>query len=125
MEYKRLFGLRGAVCCNNEAGDIELRVAQLFDALVTVNGLVPSDIVSLFFSVTSDLTAINPAAALRKSGRGADLALFCCTEPQAENSLPKTIRVLIHYYAEHGTIPRHAYMNGAEVLRPDRSTFIE
>jgi len=121
MEDKRLFGLRGAVCCKNEAVDIELRVAQLFDVLVTANGLADTDFVSLVFSVTSDLTAINPAAALRKSGRGADLALFCCTEPKVENSLPKVIRVLIHYYAADGTIPKHVYLNGAEVLRPDRS----
>lgn len=120
MEEKRLFGLRGAICCNDEAGDIELRVAQLFDALVSANGLVDTDFVSLIFSVTSDLTATNPAAALRKSGRATDLSLFCCTEPQVENSLPKVIRILIHYYADIGTKPRHAYLNGAEVLRPDR-----
>jgi len=122
MEDKRLFGLRGAICCKNDVIDIERRVAQLFDALIVANSLVDTDIVSLVFSVTSDLTAINPAAALRKSGRGADLALFCCTEPQVENSLPKVLRVLIHYYAVYGTISKHIYLNGAEILRPDRSS---
>jgi len=121
MEDKRLLGLRGAVCCKNDTEDIELRVAQLFDALVSNNGLDASNVVSLIFSVTDDLTAMNPAAALRKSGRGADLALFCCTEPHVENSLPRVIRILIHYYGAYGSEPMHAYLNGAEILRPDWS----
>jgi chorismate mutase len=120
MEGKRLYGLRGAVRCENDAGDIELRVAQLFDALVAGNGIVEDDIVSLVFSVTPDLTARNPAAALRRSGRGRDLALFSVQESAADGGMPGVVRVLLHCYADVGSKLRHAYLNGAEALRPDR-----
>lgn len=120
MEGKRLFGLRGAVFCANEIDDIELRVSQLYDALVKDNGIVEDDIVSLVFSVTPDLTARNPAAALRKSGRGRDLALFSVQESAADGGRAGVIRALIHCYADAGAKLMHAYLNGAEILRPDR-----
>ena len=122
MEAKRLYGLRGAVCCINDPDDIGLRVAQLFDALVADNGIAEEDIVSLVFSVTPDLTSRNPAAALRKSGRGGDLALFSVQESAADGGLPGVIRVLLHCYVPSGATLKHAYLNGAEILRPDRGS---
>jgi len=121
MEGKRLYGLRGAVFCEDDPQDIERRVAELYDELIVGNGLAEADIVSLVFSVTPDLTSLNPAAALRRSGRGGELALFSLQESRADGGRPRTIRVLIHCYAPAGSPPRHAYLNGAEVLRPDRA----
>ncbi|GHV61170.1 chorismate mutase [Spirochaetia bacterium] len=118
---KRLHALRGAVQCRNEAGDIGLQVSALYDELLRANNLAEGDIVSLVFSVTPDLDAQNPCAALRRSGRAPDLALFAVQEAAAQGSLPRTIRALIHCYLDVGAIPRHIYRNGAEVLRPDRS----
>jgi chorismate mutase len=118
---KRLYALRGAAQCLNQDEDIRLQAAALYDELLRDNGLEEGDIVSLIFSVTADLNALNPAAALRQSGRGADLALFCVREPEVLNSLERCVRVLIHCYLEEGALPRHVYRNGAEVLRPDRS----
>ncbi|MDR3248660.1 MAG: chorismate mutase [Treponema sp.] len=119
MDGKRLYALRGATQCLNQEDDICLQVAALYDQLLADNHLADRDIVSLVFSVTTDLDAKNPAAALRKSGRGADLALFCVQEAQALGSLPLTIRALIHCYLEEGSEAHHVYRNGAEVLRPD------
>jgi chorismate mutase len=118
---KRLYALRGATRCLNRADDIQSQTAALYDEILARNSLEEGDIVSLVFSLTADLDALNPAAALRKSGRAADLALFCVREPDTAGSLEQVIRVLIHYYAEEGARPRHVYRNGAEVLRPDRS----
>ncbi|MDR2135655.1 MAG: chorismate mutase [Treponema sp.] len=119
---KRLYALRGAARCLNRADDIQCQTAALYDEILARNSLDESDIVSLVFSVTRDLDAANPAAALRKSGRGAGLALFCCQEPDAPGSLEQVVRVLVHYYAEEGSSPRHVYRNGAEILRPDRAS---
>lgn len=121
MNGKRLYGLRGAVGCLNDRADMALRVGELFDALIGGNGIDEADIVSVVFSVTPDLDAENPAAALRKSGRGGALALFCVAEPVSAGALPGLIRVLVHAYAPEGTKLRHPYLNGAEVLRPDRA----
>lgn len=121
MNGTRLFGLRGAVRCENDPADIELRVGELYDSMIGMNGIEESDIVSLTFSVTPDLDAANPAAALRKSGRAADVSLFCAAEPQVKGGLPGVVRTLMLAYASEGLQVRHPYLNGAEVLRPDRS----
>lgn len=121
MEMKRLYGLRGAIRCSNDAEDITLRVVELYDELLVRNGLAEEGVVSLVFSVTKDLTALNPAAALRRGGRAGDLALFSVAEPEVEGALSGVIRTLIHCYLSEGSSPRHVYLNGAEVLRPDRA----
>jgi chorismate mutase len=121
MMDKKLFALRGATCCLNQETDIAKQVSALYDELLAANGLVEEDIVSLFFSVTGDLDAQNPAAALRQSGRGENLALFTLQEAAFPGALERTIRILIHCCLAEGTTPRHIYRNGAEVLRPDRS----
>ena len=117
---KRLFALRGAVQCENTEDDIVLRVREMYDALLEQNNLEEGDIVSLVFSVTADINALNPATALRKSGRGGDLALFVLQEGVFAQSADKIIRALLHCYLEEGSAPRHIYRNGAERLRPDR-----
>jgi len=118
---KRLYALRGAVQCENTVQDICDQIALMYDELLSHNKLNEDDIVSLFFSVTEDLYAINPCTALRKNGRGEQLALFSSREPEYKNSLERTVRVLIHCYLEEGSKPCHVYRNGAEVLRPDRA----
>ena len=129
MTDKRLYALRGATCCDNSPEDIKNQVCLLYDSLLEKNLLSEEEIVSVIFSQTGDLDAANPAAALRCSGRAADLALFAVQEaavtpPLDGDSLPRVIRVLIHCYLPEGTKPCHVYRNGAEVLRPDRGEVI-
>ncbi|MDR1411391.1 MAG: chorismate mutase [Spirochaetaceae bacterium] len=118
---KKLRALRGAFCCPNNGEDIIRETTACYDRLLRENLLAEEDIVSLLFSVTPDIDALNPAAALRRAGRGRDLALFVQQEPVFRDSLRQVIRVLIHCYMEEGKPPRHVYQNGAEILRPDRS----
>ena len=72
---------------------------------------------SVQFTVTDDLTELNPATALRKSGFAKTIPLFCSAEPKIKTGLSKTIRILIYYYGRKNPIP--VYLNGAEILRPD------
>jgi chorismate mutase len=118
---KKLCALRGAFCCLNDGEDITRQTAACYDRLLGENQLAETDIVSLLFSVTPDIDALNPAAALRRSGRGRELALFVQQEPVFQGSLRGVIRLLIHCYLEEGKALRHVYQNGAEVLRPDRA----
>ncbi|MDR2537943.1 MAG: chorismate mutase [Treponema sp.] len=118
---KKLIALRGATCCRNDTDDIAAQVVALYDELLARNQLREPDIVSLIFSITRDLDAINPAAALRHSNRAANLALFAVQEAETRDSLERTLRVLIHCYMDHDLTPCHVYQNGAEILRPDRS----
>jgi chorismate mutase len=119
MNAMRLFALRGAAQCKNQAEDITKQVGLLYDELLSQNSLEEKDIVSVIFSVTTDLDALNPATALRKYGRGEDLALFSLQEAPSQGGLPGTVRVLIHCYLEESADPHHVYRNGAEALRPD------
>jgi chorismate mutase len=118
---KRLFALRGAVQCRNDAEDITRQVAALYEELLRKNGLAEEDIVSVFFSLTPDLDALNPAAALRRSGHAGETALFVLQEAVVQGGLERIVRVLIHCYLAGGNNPCHVYRNGAEVLRPDRA----
>ena len=122
MSDKRLYGLRGAAQCMNSAEDIRRQVSLLYDSLLEKNRLAPDDIVSVIFSQTADLDALNPAAALRQSGRAGELALFALREAEtADDPLARVVRVLIHCYLPQGAQPCHVYRNGAEILRPDRA----
>ncbi|MFQ3548037.1 MAG: chorismate mutase, partial [Termitinemataceae bacterium] len=86
--HERLYALRGATCCENTPQDIEQQVLLLYDSLLCRNNLEENQIVSVQFTVTPDLTTVNPAAALRKAGRAQELALFAAAEPVIEGMLP-------------------------------------
>jgi chorismate mutase len=117
---KKLAAIRGAVCVQNDPSDITAKIARVYDLMMRRNGIREEDIVSLIFSVTTDIDAKNPAAALRESGRARELALFSVQEPYIKGGLPGIIRLLLHCYMEETTMPRHIYTEGAEELRPDR-----
>jgi len=118
---KRLYALRGATQCENKENDICSQIAIMYDELLKINKLNECEIVSVIFSVTGDLDAVNPSSALRKNGRAKDLSLFSVLEPESKNSLERTVRVIIHCYLDEGAKVCHVYRNGAEVLRPDRA----
>ena len=107
--------------CENSKEDIGNQVSLLYDALIEKNRLTEDDIVSVIFSQTGDLNAVNPAAALRQTGRAGETALFAVQETETADALPGVIRALVHCYLPEGTKPYHVYMNGAETLRPDRA----
>jgi chorismate mutase len=113
----RLYAVRGAVCCENTAESVSALVPLMYREILDRNGIAESAIVSVLFSVTSDLTALNPATALRKAGLAHAVPLFASAEPFIENYLPRVIRVLITFYGTK--TPIAVYLNGAEVLRPD------
>ncbi len=116
---KRLFAVRGATGAHNTRSDIEEKIAELYDTILARNHIGELDIVSIIFSVTPDLYARNPAAALRSSGRAGQVPLFCVAEPVSDDAPPAMLRVLIHFYASGETSPVFVYINGAQALRPD------
>ena len=119
---KRLYGLRGASGAENTKDSVQKGVAEMCRRLFSDNCLSPEDIVSIHFTLTKDLTALNPAFALRHSDTGIDVsgcALFSSQEVDIDGSPSGMIRVLLHAYLEEGTEPKHVYINGAEKLRPD------
>jgi chorismate mutase len=116
-------GIRGATTVEaNDAGQILEATDELLHRLIEANGLEPEDIVSAFFTMTSDLDAAFPARAAEDYGWNI-VALLHAIEIPVPGSLPRCIRLLVHAYTRqrHEEI-RHVYLRGATVLRPDRAT---
>ena len=47
------------------------------------------------------------------------MPLLCAREIPVPGSLPRVIRVLIHYYAADEHVPAHVYLGEARALRAD------
>jgi len=122
MGEKRIAALRGATQCRNDEEDIQKQTTAMYDELLARNNLTEDDLVSVIFSVTRDLDAKNPAAALRQGGRAGEAALFVTQEAYFNGGLERVIRLLVHCYLDPSRNAVHVYRNGAEVLRPDRKT---
>ena len=115
----RLFALRGAISVDrNDAKDILDATTALMAAIMERNALAPKDVISCIFTATNDLNAEFPAVAARAVGFD-DVPLLCAREIAVPRSLPRVIRVLIHYYAEEGHEPKHVYLGEARGLRTD------
>jgi chorismate mutase len=115
----RLFALRGASSVErNDAPAILGATEQLMRELMARNGLEPDAVVSCIFTLTNDLDAEFPAVAARRLGFER-VPLLCAREVDVPGSLPKVIRVLIHYYAPEGHEARHVYLGAAKRLRTD------
>jgi chorismate mutase len=115
----RLHALRGAISVErDEAQAIVAATTELMDEIMTRNALRPDQVVSCIFTVTEDLTAEFPALAARGAGFE-QVPLLCAREIPVPGSLPRIIRVLIHYYAQDGHRPTHVYLREAAALRED------
>src|SRR4029077_9473502 len=115
----RLFALRGATSVDrNDAQDIVDATTKLMQAIMEHNELAPENVVSCIFTATNDLNAEFPAVAARAVGFDG-VPLLCAREIAVPRSLPRVIRVLIHYYAEEGHESQHVYLGEASALRAD------
>ena len=115
----RLYALRGANHVSaNEAAAILSATDELMRELMERNSLEPEAIVSCIFTLTDDLDAQFPAVAARNLGLNR-VPLLCAREVPVPGSLPRVIRVLMHYYAPEDHEPRHVYLGEARVLRAD------
>lgn len=115
-----LIALRGATTV---AADEPVLLAEatreLLRVLVERNTLQPSQVISAFFTCTADLTSAYPAQAARDMG-WRHVPMLCAAEMPVRGALPRCIRVLLHVDAPSGvTLPRHAYLRDAAVLRGD------
>ena len=116
---ERLFAVRGAVQAEaNGAEEIVAATTDLMRELLERNGLAPEALVSCLFTTTEDLDAEFPAVAAR--GIGLDsVPLLCCREIPVPGSMPRVIRVMLHFYAPAEHVPAHVYVGEAQKLRND------
>jgi chorismate mutase len=116
---QRLHALRGAISVpDDEATEILDATTELMSEIMSRNDLEPAQVVSCIFTVTDDLTAEFPAVAARALGFER-VPLLCAREIPVPGSLPRVIRVLLHYYADDHHEARHVYLREAATLRED------
>jgi chorismate mutase len=113
-------GVRGAMTVENNAVETILEATrELLEAMITANRLDARDVASVIFTVTPDLDAAFPARAARGLG-WSEVPLLDAQEIPVPGSLPRCIRVLVHWNTEKGQQEiEHIYLRGARSLRPD------
>jgi chorismate mutase len=114
-------GIRGATTVTIDEPDLILQATrELLEEILAENeGMQPEEVASAIFTVTDDLISTFPAQAARQMGW--DLVpMLCAREIPVPNSLPRVIRVLVHWNTE---LPqsevKHVYLRDAVKLRPD------
>ncbi|MGV3483088.1 MAG: chorismate mutase [Planctomycetaceae bacterium] len=113
-------GVRGAITVDADTRDEILKATrQLLALMIRRNEIESTDVASVIFTVTHDITAEFPALAARQLG-WIDVPLLCGYEVSVPGSLPRCIRILVHW---NTTKPQseilHTYMRAATALRPD------
>ena len=120
-EFHYLCALRGATTSeNNSVESITSAVEELLVELVSRNNLIPDQIISITFSVTSDLDACFPASIARKNTGWEKIALLDCQQMFVKDDLSKCIRLLAYVSLPNEQIPKNPYLGKAKNLRPDR-----
>jgi chorismate mutase len=111
--------VRGAIQVSaNTRREIAEATKRLVDEMLRANDIVEESIVSLLFSLTEDLSAVNPAAVLRETGF-ARTPLFCTQEARIDGGMPRVIRVLLTFERETRREAVPVYLDGAQGLRAD------
>lgn len=114
-------GIRGATTVTADEPDLILQATrELLEEILTENeGMRPEDVASALFTVTDDLASTFPAQGARQMGWGL-VPMLCAREIPVPGSLPRVIRVLVHWNTE---LPQnevtHVYLRDAVKLRPD------
>tara|TARA_Y100000996_G_scaffold415511_1_gene410710 strand:+ start:13883 stop:14257 length:375 start_codon:yes stop_codon:yes gene_type:complete len=110
--------IRGATTAdeNSEDSIVDATVELLLE-LIDANNLNDSDVISAFFTTTSDLNAQFPAVAARKIG-WIDVALMCAHEISVPGSQDRCIRVMIHINSDRLVSQiKNIYLKDAANLR--------
>ena len=105
----RLHALRGATTVDRNEAEAIVGATEWLEI---------ADVVSCIFTLTDDLNAEFPAVAARRLGLNR-VPLLCAREIPVPGSLPRVIRVLMHYYADDEHETKHVYLGDARGLRSD------
>lgn len=112
--------VRGAIQVDADEPELIYEgVREMLAALLSRNQLGQEDVISIFFTATTDLTSCFPAAGAREIGFS-DVPLLCASEIAVPGGMPRTLRLLAHVETP---LPRsevrHAFLGAAAALRDD------
>ncbi|MGN1116139.1 MAG: chorismate mutase, partial [Candidatus Ornithomonoglobus sp.] len=112
--------IRGATTAEKNTKECITRASiEMIDKIIKKNNLDTRDMIDILFTVTPDITAMFPAAAVRKMGI-TEVPLLDMAAPDVDGALEMCIRVIVHINTDLGNNEmKHVYLNGAQKLRPD------
>ena len=118
--WRRTHAIRGATTVEeDDARHIYDATRELLEAIIERNWLELDEIISVWFTVTPDLTSAFPALAAREMG-WVDVPLLCASEIPVANAMPRVVRVLMEIeLAAPRRLENHVYLRDAVALRPD------
>ncbi|MCG3461016.1 chorismate mutase [Xenorhabdus bovienii] len=114
----KLVAIRGAVQVDfDTAESITSNTLLIIDEIMSKNNLSITDFVSLFFTITPDLTNELPPLVLYDSG--IKIPSLCAVENKTSIMIPRVIRVMAHVQWPYGERPyKHIYLPGTAPSRP-------
>lgn len=113
-------GIRGAITVeNNSSESIEEATVELLKKIIEENNIDKNLISHVIFTLTDDLRAAFPAKFARTNFGWNSVAMMCFHELDVPDSLKMCLRVLIVLNCERDFLPKHIYLKGAKILRPD------
>ncbi len=115
-------GVRGATTVEtNDREQILRATRELLALMIRRNDIAKEEVASAIFTVTRDLDAEFPALAARQIG-WLEVPLLCGYEVSVAGSLPRCIRILMHWNTDKTQCEvHHIYVRDAVRLRPDLS----
>lgn len=116
----KIRALRGATTVDyNTKESVFNATEEMMREIFSANEILPEDISDIIFTVTPDITAAFPAAAVRKMGI-TDVPLLDTAAPDICGALGMCIRVMVHINTNRTNSElKHIYLKGAKSLRPD------
>ena len=120
-ENYQLTIIRGATTAkDNSVKEIENAVVELVEELISRNNIIVNNLLSITFTVTSDLNACFPASIARKCNGLDSVAFLDCQQMYVPNDVDFCIRLMAQALMKSNESVNHPYLRGASKLRADR-----
>jgi chorismate mutase len=112
--------IRGAIQLDVDEREHLLKsTAELLTKVLHANNIDNSQLISILFTATPDITSEFPAVGARELGLG-DVPLMCFVEMNVAHALPRVIRIMVHADLPVSRAEiQHVYLRGATALRKD------
>ena len=120
-ENYQLTVIRGATTAkDNSIKEIQAAVFELIEELIQRNNIILKNLLSITFSVTTDLDACFPASIARKYNGLDSVAFLDCQQMYVPNDVDFCIRLMAQVLLKANQSVNHPYLRGATKLRADR-----
>ena len=120
-ENYQLTVIRGATTAkDNSIKEIQSAVFELIEELIQRNNIILKNLLSITFSVTTDLDACFPASIARKYNGLDSVAFLDCQQMYVPNDVDFCIRLMAQVLLKPNQSVNHPYLRGASKLRADR-----